>query len=57
MVIATKMDKLRNQKEQRQALLQLRAQLDGAELVLFSAKTGQGVREIWQAISKTHSRK
>lgn len=57
MVIATKMDKLKNQKERRQALSSLQAHLGGTELVLFSALTGQGVREIWQAISKIHSRK
>ena len=56
MVIATKVDKLKNQKEQRQSLSALHAHLGGAELVLFSAITGQGVREIWQAISKTHSK-
>jgi len=56
MVIATKVDKLKNQKERRQSLSSLHAHLDGAELVLFSAVTGQGVREIWQAISKTHSK-
>lgn len=54
MVIATKMDKLKNQKEQRAALSALHAQLGDAELVLFSAVTGQGVREIWQAISTIH---
>lgn len=56
MVIATKVDKLKNQKEQRQAFSALRAHLAGGELVLFSAVTGQGVREIWQTISKTHSK-
>lgn len=55
MVIATKIDKLKNQKERRQAIETLRLHA-GAEVVLFSALTGQGVREIWQVISKTPSR-
>jgi len=48
LVIATKVDKLKNQKELQQSLKQLRE--GGAEPMLFSAETGRGVREIWQAI-------
>jgi GTP-binding protein len=56
MVVATKIDKLKNQKERRQAIEALRHHAGGAEVALFSALTGQGVREIWQVISKTPSR-
>jgi GTP-binding protein len=50
LVIATKVDKL-NQSEQQRSLTALRK--EGVEPLLFSAPTGRGVREIWQAISKT----
>ncbi len=51
LVIATKMDKLKNQ-SQRQAGLAALGKED-VEAMQFSAVTGRGVREIWQAISKT----
>jgi GTP-binding protein len=55
LVVATKVDKL-NQKEQHQSLKSIRQQLpDPAMLVPFSAVTGRGAREIWQAISKTRT--
>jgi GTP-binding protein len=51
LVVATKMDKLKNQSERQQSLVSLRT---GAEdPMLCSATTGRGVREIWQAITKT----
>jgi GTP-binding protein len=50
MVIVTKMDKL-NQAEQRRGLAQI-AKVSPDPLP-FSAVTGRGVREIWQAILKT----
>jgi GTP-binding protein len=50
LVIATKMDKL-NQSEQEHGLRAVRQ--EGVEPVPFSALTGRGVREIWQAISTT----
>jgi GTP-binding protein len=50
LVVASKIDKL-NQAEQQRGLKAIR-QL--AEPLPFSALTGRGVREIWQAISKTH---
>jgi GTP-binding protein len=49
-VVASKIDKL-NQTEQRQGLAAIRQY---AEPLPFSALTGRGVREIWQAITKTH---
>jgi len=50
-VIATKIDKL-NQKEQQRSLASITNELSGGELFPFSAVTGRGAREIWQAISK-----
>jgi GTP-binding protein len=51
-VVATKIDKL-NQKEQHRSLRSITSELVDGELFPFSAVTGRGVREIWQAISKT----
>jgi len=51
-VVATKVDKL-NQKEQHRNLNSIANELSGSELFPFSAVTGRGAREIWQAISKT----
>ena len=50
LVIATKTDKA-NQSEQGRGLHAIRK--EGVEPLLFSALTGRGVREIWQAIAKT----
>lgn len=52
LVVATKVDKL-NQKEQHRNLNSISQELSGSELFPFSAVTGRGAREIWQAISKT----
>jgi GTP-binding protein len=52
LVVATKIDKL-NQKEQHRSLKTISNELSGGELFPFSAVTGRGAREIWQAISKT----
>ena len=51
-VIATKTDKLRTQKDQRQSAAAIRKFQDDEPLP-FSAVTCRGVREIWQAILKT----
>jgi GTP-binding protein len=48
-VVASKIDKL-NQSEQRRSIQAIRQY---AEPLPFSAVTGRGVREIWQAITKT----
>jgi GTP-binding protein len=48
LVVATKIDKL-NQKEQERGLKAIRQ--EGVEPLPFSALTGRGVREIWQAIT------
>jgi GTP-binding protein len=53
LVIATKSDKL-NQSEQERGLRAIRE--EGVDPLPFSAVTGRGVREIWQAITKTLQR-
>ena len=50
LVVATKTDKL-NQSEESRGLRAIRE--EGVEPLPFSAVTGRGVREIWQAIAKT----
>ena len=50
LVIATKTDKL-NQSEQERGMRAIRK--EGVEPLPFSARSGRGVREIWQAIAKT----
>ena len=50
LVIATKIDKL-NQTEAERGLRAIRQ--EGVEPLPFSARTGRGVREIWQAITTT----
>ena len=52
MVVVTKIDKLKTQKERHQSQSAIRKNYAG-ELLECSAITGRGVREIWQAISKT----
>ena len=52
LVVGTKIDKLKSQKERHQSLSALRRNYSG-ELLECSAVTGRGVREIWQAITKT----
>jgi GTP-binding protein len=52
LVVVTKIDKLKTQKERHQSLSALRKNYSG-EMLECSAVTGRGVREIWQAISKT----
>jgi len=52
LVVATKFDKLK-QKEQHRSLSSITKELSGGELFPFSAVTGRGAREIWQAITTT----
>ena len=52
-VIATKTDKLKTQKEQRLGVAAVRDHSPDSELLPFSAARCRGVREIWQAIWKT----
>jgi GTP-binding protein len=51
LVVATKMDKL-NQSDAQRSLTAIRKEC--AEPLACSAVTGRGVREIWQAIARTH---
>ena len=51
LVAATKVDKLKTQRERQQSRSMLRGNFAG-EILECSAETGLGVREIWQAISK-----
>ena len=51
LVVATKTDKL-NQSELELGMRAIRK--EGVEPLPFSALTGRGVREIWQAITRTH---
>ena len=53
-VVATKVDKL-NQKEKSASQKAIRAHYAG-EIVWFSGLTGQGVKELWQTITKSTSR-
>jgi len=52
LIVATKIDKL-NARERNRGLAAIAAQMNGEQPVPFSAVTGEGVREIWQAILKT----
>jgi GTP-binding protein len=54
-VAVTKIDKLKSQKERHQSRAALRDGYAG-ELLECSALTGQGVREIWQVISKIQNK-
>jgi GTP-binding protein len=54
-VVATKVDKLKSQKEQSKGMSAVREFAAGTEPLPFSAVTGQGVRAIWQTISKIHN--
>lgn len=51
-VVATKTDKL-NRTEETRGLAAIGAEAPDSTVVPFSARTGRGVREIWQAITKT----
>ncbi|MBL8215940.1 MAG: YihA family ribosome biogenesis GTP-binding protein [Bryobacterales bacterium] len=51
-VVATKFDKLRTQRDRSQSMAALREGDPTQTPLTFSALSGQGAREIWQAISK-----
>jgi GTP-binding protein len=51
-VVATKVDKL-NQKERHASQIAIRKHYANGNMIWFSAVNGQGVKELWQAISKT----
>lgn len=49
-VAATKIDKLKSQSEQYRSGKALQEHYPGGKLVMVSATTGRGVRELWQVI-------
>lgn len=55
LVVGTKLDKL-NQREKSASQKAFREFYPAGDIVWFSSPTGQGVKEIWQAIWKTQSR-
>ncbi len=55
LVVATKTDKL-NRSEQIRGMKALALEAGAEEVLPFSALTGRGTREIWQAIWKTQNR-
>lgn len=56
LIAATKIDKLKTQSERHRGLSALVAAAGGAPVAACSAVTGEGVREIWQTISKIQKR-
>jgi len=50
-VVATKVDQWETQREKERGQRALAEEARGLPLVLFSARTGQGVKEIWQIIN------
>jgi GTP-binding protein len=57
LVVATKIDKLKTQSERVHTLAALRETTPQQAPLTFSAVTGQGAREIWQAITTTRIHK
>lgn len=55
LVVATKIDKLRNASEVKRELESIRQEVPARDVIAFSARNGQGVKELWQAIWKTKS--
>ena len=55
-VIATKTDKLKTQKEQQRQTSAIQKESRDGSLLPFSAPTCRGVREIWQAILKIQNK-
>jgi GTP-binding protein len=53
-VVATKTDKL-NRSEETRGMTAIRSEVPGGTVLPFSALTGRGVREIWQAITKSRT--
>jgi GTP-binding protein len=51
-VIATKIDKLKSNNQQKAGLAAIQREIPDQQLIPFSAVDSRGVREIWQTISK-----
>lgn len=52
LVVATKADKLRGVGQVKQQIEKIRSEVPEREVLAVSAQTGQGVKELWQAIWK-----
>lgn len=52
LVVATKADKLRGAGQVKQQIEKIRSEVPEREVLAVSAQTGQGVKELWQAIWK-----
>lgn len=57
LVVATKIDKLRTVTNVKRELETIRHEVPERDVIAFSARNGQGVKELWQAIWKTKSNK
>ncbi len=55
LVVATKIDKLRTVSEVKRGIKLIQDEVPGRDVIAFSARKGQGVKELWQAIWKTKS--
>lgn len=55
LVVATKIDKLRNIREVKREMALIQEEVPGRDVIAFSARKGQGVKELWQAIWKIKS--
>ena len=55
LVVATKADKLRNSSQITREISRIQGEVPGRDVLAVSAQTGQGVKELWQAIWKIKS--
>lgn len=55
LVVATKADKLRNASQVAREISKIREEVPTRDVLAVSAQTGQGVKELWQAIWKIKS--
>ena len=53
MVAATKIDKLKSQREQHQSVKALLKHYPNGDIAMVSAETGHGVKQLWQVIAKS----
>jgi GTP-binding protein len=53
MVAATKIDKLKSQREQHRSVKALREHYPDGDIAMVSAETGHGVKQLWQVIAKS----
>lgn len=55
LVVATKIDKLRTINDLKREIKSIQDEVPERDVIAFSARKGQGVKELWQAIWKTKS--